>query len=72
MEISSGNTGKESGTEEGGFKRTFKHEEPPVEELVPPDGGWGWLIVLACGIMQVGKILSVFLAKYQQKCSLFR
>ncbi|XP_037785831.1 monocarboxylate transporter 1-like [Penaeus monodon] len=47
-----GNTSKESGTEEGGFKRTFKHEEPPVEELVPPDGGWAWLIVLACGIMQ--------------------
>lgn len=52
---SSGTARGESGAEEGGSESTLEHGEPPVEELVPPDGGWGWLIVLACGIMQVGK-----------------
>ncbi|XP_042888579.1 monocarboxylate transporter 13-like [Penaeus japonicus] len=47
-----GITSTESGVEEDGSKIKVRHEEPPVEELVPPDGGWGWLIVLACGIMQ--------------------
>ncbi|XP_047493158.1 monocarboxylate transporter 13-like isoform X1 [Penaeus chinensis] len=36
---------------EGGGPQA-KARGPPVEELVPPDGGWGWFIVLGSGIMQ--------------------
>lgn len=64
MKFSSGITSTESGVEEDGSKIKVRHEEPPVEELVPPDGGWGWLIVLACGIMQVDKVLLILHGQY--------
>lgn len=39
---------KSNGTEEG--ESQAKARGPPVEKLVPPDGGWGWFIVLGSGI----------------------
>lgn len=47
---------------------TITHEERPNErklkrrrtkitdpDFKPPDGGWGWLIILACGLSNVIK-----------------
>lgn len=48
-------SGKSNGTEGG--ESQAKARGPPVEKLVPPDGGWGWFIVLGSGITMVGKVI---------------
>lgn len=40
-------------------KEAPKHEKPAKStvKLVPPDGGWGWIIILATSICLVSKLL---------------
>ncbi|XP_042888567.1 monocarboxylate transporter 13-like [Penaeus japonicus] len=43
--------GADTSPEGGGSQVMPRAGGPPVEQMVPPDGGWGWFIVLASGIM---------------------
>ena len=46
----------------GEEKASSKADNKP--ELVPPDGGWGWIVVVAYALSNVSKILKLFHEAY--------
>jgi hypothetical protein len=52
---------KAKGPGEG--KASSKTDNKP--ELVPPDGGWGWIVVVAYALSNVSLILKIFHEAYQ-------